>query len=52
VKVHASREERAKMTAHLESQSESEKAKAQADGTWQEGNLQQFELDRQSGARL
>lgn len=42
--VHASKDERAKMAAHVESQTDSEKAyaSAQKDGSWQAGNLQAF----------
>lgn len=41
-------------TGHVESQEDSEAAyaQAQADGTWQEGNAQQYELDVASGARV
>lgn len=43
----ASKEHRAALKGHVESQAESEKAyaKAQADGRWQEGNLLQYEVD-------
>jgi hypothetical protein len=64
IKITASKDERAKMSSHIETQAESEKAlaKAQEAGTWHEGNLDQFirdakarldgELDDQTRAYL
>lgn len=48
----ASAEHRSKLRKHVQSQADGEKAysAAQADGSWQEGNLLQFETDVASGA--
>jgi hypothetical protein len=51
--LHATRDERALLKGHVETQAESEKAyaRAQADGSWHEGNRAQYDLDVASGVR-
>lgn len=53
ITVSASKDERVTMTAAVESQSESEKAyaEAQRNGSWHEGNYDQFMLDVEQGLR-
>lgn len=53
IRVTASKDERAAMSAAVEAQGESEKkyAEAQRDGRWHEGNHTQFVLDVEQGNR-
>jgi hypothetical protein len=53
VVLEASDAHRAKLDSHVQSQEdgEAEYAKAQADGRWHEGNIEQFDLDVMSGVR-
>jgi hypothetical protein len=53
IRVKASAEERARMRSHVESQADSEKAraKAQESGAWYEANMRQFLHDVETGSR-